>query len=450
MKHPFKKRDTDRLQYEFLPAALEIIETPPSPFGRIILWLITALLAIAFIWAYVGKIDVIASGQGKVVPQGNVKTIQPATGGIVSSIRVSEGERVKKDQLLMELDSTLATSEARAIEKSLTIANLERDILKKTLSGEDISELINNADIPDNMKSDLLQLSQSQSSVPQVRREFLSISITQANSQLVLEQQNLAKLQENLSGANAHRQEVEQQLSQASDAEKFTLQNELQQVNSQISSLENAISAQNQRVIQAQSVVAEARGNLRNYEAQYGSETNSSIVDQDKHITELEESLAKAKKNAELLAIKAPVDGTILSISTTTVGGVVTTAQPLIVIVPDSTPLIIEATLQNKDVGFVQVGQKVAIKVDTYSFQRYGYLTGTVKSISPDTFDDEKQGPIYRIKITIDSDKSSKDNTITVSPGMSVVSEITTDKRRIIDFFLDPFLTHTDDSLKVR
>ena len=150
------------------------------------------------------------------------------------------------------------------------------------------------------------------------------------------------------------------------------------------------------------------------------------------------------------MSIKSPVDGSVLSLATKTIGGVVSAAQPVVEIVPEGTKLVIDATVQNRDIGFIRVGQPVVIKVDTYSFQRYGYLRGTVNSISPDAVNDEKQGLVYSMKVEIDSDTTSKNNTIKVEPGMSVTAEITTGNRRIIEFFLDPLMTHTDTSLEVR
>lgn len=144
------------------------------------------------------------------------------------------------------------------------------------------------------------------------------------------------------------------------------------------------------------------------------------------------------------------MDGTILSLATKTVGGVVNAAEPIIEIVPDGTKLVIDANVQNKDIGFIEVGQPVVIKVDAYSFQRYGSLNGKVKSISPDAINDEKQGLIYKMKVEIEGNRTSKDNTLKVEPGLSVTTEITTGKRRIIEFFLDPLMTHTDASLEVR
>ena len=122
--------------------------------------------------------------------------------------------------------------------------------------------------------------------------------------------------------------------------------------------------------------------------------------------------------------------------------------QQLAQVVPEKVPLYVDATLENQDVGFVKQGQRVVVKIATYPFQRYGYLVGEVETISPDAIEDEKKGLVYKAKL--DRSQSSKQADLKLLPGMSVSAEITTGKRRIIEFFLDPLITHTEDSLKVR
>ena len=128
----------------------------------------------------------------------------------------------------------------------------------------------------------------------------------------------------------------------------------------------------------------------------------------------------------------------------------VNVAERIAQIVPDNDLLYVDVTLDNQDVGFVRVGQRVVVKVATYPFQRYGYLEGTVENISPDAVQDEKKGLVYKAKVKLSGANSSKKNRLKLLPGMSVSAEITTGKRRIIEFFLDPLMTHVDDSLKVR
>jgi len=444
------KLKNDRLQYEFLPAAEEIIETPPSPFGRIVLWLIVALLIIALAWSYFGKLDIIAAATGKITPEGSIKTIQPASSGVVTDIKVTEGQKVKKGQLLIQLDNSVAKSEVKTAEQALTVATLERDILAKTIAGEDVATIVNVADIPDDVKRHLITLAESKVSASGVQRELLASGVTGVQKQLEGQKQSKQTILDNLQKLRAWEQELKHELENANPLTEPGTQNELRSVQQQISSLEASLTAQDQQISQAQVGVSEATEKLSAYNADNKSSIYSTIVDQDKHITELENTLTKVKQIVEQLSIKAPVDGVVLSLATKTIGGVVNGAQPIIEIVPEDTPLVVEANVQNKDIGFIQVGQPVSVKVDTYSFHRYGYLKGTVESISPDAISDEKQGLIYKMKVSVDTTKTSKDNVIKVEPGMSVTAEITTGKRRIIEFFLDPLMTYTDTSLEVR
>lgn len=446
----FFKSKEDRLQYQFLPAAEEIVETPPSPFGRIVLWLITALLVVTIAWSYFGKLDIIAPATGKIVPEGSIKTVQPASPGVVTEIKVSEGQKVKKGDLLIQLDNSIAKSDVKTAEQALTVARLERDILAKTLTGEDVAETVNAADIPDGVKQHLIALAESKVSASEVQKQLLSSGVSSAQQQVEAQKQSKRTAQDNLDKLRTREQELKKDLENANAFTESGIRNELRSVQQQISSVEVSLPTYDQQIAQAQTGVSEANSRLSAYDAENKATTYTDIVDGEKRITELENTLAKARQIVEQLSIRAPVDGTILSLATKTVGGVVSAAQPVVEVVPEGTKLVVDATVQNKDIGFIQVGQSVVIKVDTYSFQRYGYLKGTVKSISPDAINDEKQGLVYKMKVEIEGSETSKNNTIKVEPGMSVTAEITTGKRRIIEFFLDPLMTHTDTSLEVR
>ncbi len=446
----FFKGKEDRLQYEFLPAAEEIVETPPSPFGRIVLWLITALLIVTLAWSYFGKLDIIAPATGRIVPEGSIKTVQPASAGVVTEIKVSEGQKVKKGDLLIQLDNSIAKADVKTAEQALTVAKLERDILAKTLAGENVAETVNAADIPDGVKQHLIALAESKSSASEVQRQLLSAGVSSAQQQVETQRQNKRSAEDNIAKLRTREQELKKDLENANPLTENGIRNEIRSVQQQITSLESSLASYDQQIAHAQTGVTEANERVNAYSAENKASTYSDIVNGEKRITELENTLAKAKQVVEQLSIKAPVDGTVLSLATKTVGGVVTAAQPVVEIVPEGTKLVVDATVQNRDVGFIEVGQPVVIKIDTYSFQRYGYLKGTVKSISPDAINDEKQGLVYRMKIEINGNETSKNNIIKIEPGLSVATEITTGKRRIIEFFLDPLMTYTDTSLEVR
>ena len=211
------------------------------------------------------------------------------------------------------------------------------------------------------------------------------------------------------------------------------------------------IESQKIKILQNETKLQEAKSNLENLESQEKQETLNLIVEKQKQIENLKASLEKANKSIDFQTLTSPTNGIVQGISLNTVGGVVSPAQSIMSIVPENTPLIVEAMLPNKDIGFVKQGQKASAKIDTFSFQRYGVLEGVVEKVSPDAFEDENLGAVYKIKIRLDKDTlpvEGKD--IKISPGMSVTVEIKTGTRRIIDFFLEPFIKSTDEALKLR
>ncbi len=443
------KRDR-RLQYEFLPAAEEIIETPAAPFGAVVIWLTTILLALALAWAYLGQIDIVAVGNGKVSTEGSVKIVQSASYGVVKRITAQEGQRVHKGDVLVELDKTTAEKELATTTQSLNIARAERDILRRLAMGNGADDIINSAGVSDEAKAVLREFTASQLALAGAKEQALKGSIASHQRQLQFNQQTKAQLEGEAQKLKDRQTKVKQKLESANAIERIRLQNELDTLEQRITTANSAATSQGQQVLQSQLTLAQAQSQSQVSLAETNSSIGGQVITQEQRIAELENNLAKAKRALEQTTIIAPVDGTILVLNTRTIGGVVNVAEQIAQIVPDNDLLYVDVTLDNQDVGFVRVGQRVVIKVATYPFQRYGYLEGTVENISPDAIQDEKKGLVYKAKVKLSGANSSKKNRLKLLPGMSVSAEITTGKRRIIEFFLDPLMTHVDDSLKVR
>lgn len=445
MKFTNKIRNKN-LQYEFLPAALEISETPPSPLGRIVVWTILVIFVTAILWASIGKVDVVAVGRGKVIPDGRLKVVQPLEEGIITAIHIAEGERVKKGQVLIELDSTMKTVDLESTKKSIITMELENDLLKSVLKGGDIEELITKVGLEEVIKQDLLQLTQAEVSQDQVRQEILKSVILQRQAELELEQATLRKLENNL----MFEKDMAQKLKTLYDAGAIEKQ-KWQDANNQITLSENDLQIQNAKVEQAVSLLEEAKSNSEIVKKERDTTILNKVVDNDKKIADMEALLTKSQKSVEFQTLTSPVDGTVQGLSSNTIGGIVTPAQPIMNIVPDGTPLVVETLLPNKDIGFVTEGQEVANKFDTYPFQKYGTIKGKVINISPDAFEDEKLGSVYRMKISLDrTTLNFSGNEFSITSGMAVTSEIMTGKRRIIEFFLEPIIKYVDESLKLR
>jgi len=443
------KRDR-RLQYEFLPAAEEIIETPAAPFGAVVIWLTTILLVLVLAWAYLGQIDIVAVGNGRVSTEGSVKVVQSASYGVVKRITAQEGQRVHKGDVLVELDKTTAEKELATTAQSLNIARAERDILRRLAMGNGADDIINSAGVSDEAKAVLREFTASQLALASAKEQALKGSIASHQRQLQFNQQTKAQLEGEAQKLKDRQTKVKQKLESANAIERIRLQNELDTLEQRITTANSAATSQGQQVLQSQLTLAQAQSQSQVSLAETNSSISGQVIAQEQRIAELENNLAKAKRALEQTTITAPVDGTILALNTRTIGGVVNVAERIAQIVPDNDLLYVDVTLDNQDVGFVRVGQRVVIKVATYPFQRYGYLEGTVENISPDAIQDEKKGLVYKAKVKLSGANSSKKNRLKLLPGMSVSAEITTGKRRIIEFFLDPLMTHIDDSLKVR
>ncbi|TWO86824.1 HlyD family type I secretion periplasmic adaptor subunit [TM7 phylum sp. oral taxon 356] len=443
------KRDR-RLQYEFLPAAEEIIETPAAPFGAVVIWLTTILLVLALAWAYLGQIDIVAVGNGRVSNDGSVKVVQSASYGVVKRITAQEGQRVHKGDVLVELDKTTAEKELATTTQSLNIARAERDILRRLAMGNGADDIINSAGVSDEAKAVLREFTASQLALVGAKEQALKGSIASHQRQLQFNQQTKVLLEDEVQKLKDRQAKLKQKLESADAIERIRLQNELDTLDQRITTANSVATSQGQQVLQSQLTLAQAQSQSQVSLAETNSSIGGQVITQEQRIAELENNLAKAKRALEQTAITAPVDGTILALNTRTIGGVVNVAERIAQIVPDNDLLYVDVTLDNQDVGFVRVGQRVVIKVATYPFQRYGYLEGTVENISPDAIQDEKKGLVYKAKVKLSGANSSKKNRLKLLPGMSVSAEITTGKRRIIEFFLDPLMTHIDDSLKVR
>jgi len=433
----------DRLDYEFLPEAAEIEETPPSPFGRILLWAIVLLMVAAFVWSYFGKVDEEVVARGKVIPDGMVKVIQPRETGVIRAIHVVEGQKVKKGDLLIELDPTMSQAEVESSERSLKINRYEMERLKAELKGEEIDGTGKNPD-----KLLLLQKSLKQAREEEHRAKVASLElvISQKRTALLASEESIVKLEKALELV-AKQEEALRQLAEkgyASMMEHLQRQKELVRT-------EKELNEQRKLSEQIRDSLKEAERNLEALKKERERSILGEILEKERSITVLEGEFTKASKRSQLERLHSPVNGTVHGLSMHTIGGVVTSAQPIVTIVPEGTPMIVEAMALNKDVGFIHPGQKAELKLDTFPFQKYGTIEAELFFVSPDAQEDQKIGLVYKIKLRPNRLVIRvKDKDIPLSPGMAVTAEIKTRERRVIEFFISPFIKHVDESLTLR
>lgn len=450
--------NNDNLEYEFLPPVLEIEETPHSPLSRVLIWIILIIVILAFLWSYFGHVDEVAVAQGRVIPDGKIKVIQPIETGVIMAIHVKEGEKVKEGQLLIELDPTIKEADVASTIKTLSIHRSDKERLIEELNGErqkvnsnpSVSPLSKGGEVNKQEAKEISELQKklkyARESEYKAREEALKLIIAQKENALHAAEATLTKLEKTYTILKEQEAAYKNLYEQG-----YLAKMELLDKQRDLYSTEHELEAQKKTADQTRNGLEEAKKNLDAIKMEREKGILGEIVEKEKSIAAMEGEAVKAKKRYELERLTSPVDGAVHGLSTYTIGGIVTPAQPIVTIVPEGTPLIIEATVLNKDIGFVKVGQEAEIKLDTFPFQKYGTIKGKVVSVSPDAFDDEKLGPVYRIRVGLEKLNMFVDGkNASISPGMTATVEVKTGKRRIIEFFLSPIIKYANESLTLR
>ncbi len=447
-----KETDAPALQAheaQFLPAALALRDTPVHPAPRITLWLLMAFALIALLWAIFGRIDVVATAVGKIIPNDRTKLIQPMETAVVKAIHVRDGQAVTPGQVLIELDATTAAADSERLRNEALTARLEAlraEALLAALAGGRAPRLkpLEGAD------AGRLLAEQSQASGQyqeyQARQLQLQAEIARRRAELQATLDQVVKLEQTAPIARQRAQDYQKLVK-----ENFiSLHGYLER--------EQARIEQEQDLASSRSKVAEIRAALMEAQQQQATltaETRRQLLDQHnlaaQKAASLEQELIKADQRGRLMHMTAPVAGTVQQLAVHTVGGVVTPAQPLMVIVPKDNVLEVEAMLPNKDIGFVNPGQDAEVKVETFPFTKYGTLHGTITQVSSDAIQDEKLGLIYSTRVKLARDTLRVENkTVRLTPGMAVTVEVKTGKRRVIEYFLSPLMQVTSESLRER
>ena len=447
-----KETDSPALQpheTQFLPAALALRDSPVHPAPRITLWLIMAFALIAVLWAFFGRIDVVATAVGKIIPNDRTKVIQPMETAVVKAIYVRDGQAVKAGQVLIELDTTATAADSERLGNEALTANLEAQraeaMLAALAKGRSPQLAANGAVASSRLNAEQGQLA-GQYQEYQARQRQLQSEIARRQAELHTTQEQVAKLEQTVPIARQRAADYQKLVT-----EKFMSQHgylEREQIRIE----------QEQDLALARAKVQEIRATLLEAQRQQTTltaETRRQLLDQHNFATQkaasLDQELVKADQRNRLMRLTAPVAGTVQQLAVNTVGGVVTPAQPLMVIVPKNNVLEVEAMLPNKDIGFVNPGLAAEVKVETFPFTKYGTLPGTITQVSSDAIQDEKLGLIYSTRVKLARDTIQVENKkVRLTPGMAVTVEVKTGTRRVIEYFLSPLMQVSSESLRER
>ncbi len=444
----FINGDVEKQETEFLPAILEVTETPPSPTGRLVMWTILTFIVVGIVWALVGHINEVAVASGKVIPTGQVKTVQVKNKGIIKEIFVREGQHVSEGDKLVVLDPTSTEADYDSLSKRAAYFKLDIERLEAELANEPfIPKEDKNLDVADITAEK--NLYQSRVSQHRAELEAARSAVLQREASCNAEKSNLEKYRGMLEIAIEKEQRLQELIVQNAISEFQLLEQTSQRIN-----LEESYAAQQSTVAKAQAELDEANERLANVESSYLKDVMASLVESRKQYLSYSEEIKKADEDQRLSTITAPCSGRVYNLSVHTVGGIVTEAQPLLIIVPDGVELELEVWADNKDIGFIKEGQEAEVKVATFNFQKFGMVTAVVDEIAADAYSDKsdpERDNKYRLLLKMEKDFLDVNGTdTTLTPGMRVDAEIKIKEKRIIDFFLDPFRKYTSEALRER
>ena len=442
MKHKYR---------DFLPAALEVQETPPSPIGRFILWSIVILLVIAIAWASLSKVDIVAATRGKLVVNELSRPVNSAVTAEIVEVLVKEGEHVEKGQSLIKLNS------------ASLVAQLEENILQQKINRFHIARLellyehYLNRPAPlilsDNfqLESPLLAQQISMQLQAEVEDDYNEKEVFKLNQQIITAQienyQIQKEMAENLLPIYREQYEALNSLYKKDMTSKDSLL-EIQKKYLEAKFTVNSADAK----------VKEMRANHAQIDAQIKSHVADKIreIEREK-IQRLNQNdiLSAQQKQLEALIaqyeLKAPIAGIVESLVYRDAGAAVEAPQELLKIVPENEKLIAEVWVSNQDIGFLRRNQLAAVKIDTFDFTRYGWIEGKLLNISSDAIDDKDLGLVYKAVIELNTNHLIIDGqTIKLESGMSVSAEVKTGQRTVLSYLLSPMMEALDDVGKQR
>ncbi len=441
--------DRELLERQFLPAALELLESPPSPLPRVLLWTIIVIFTAALVWSVFGRLDTVAVAHGKVIASTRAQLVQPVDTAVVKRILVRDGQAVRKGEVLVELDATLPHADSAQARDSWVATRLESARARALLASMDQGQSLSLQSIegvePERLASERALLA-SQVGAYRSKLAALDAETAKREAELASARELVSKLRETAAIAKQRADDYKGLMDKSFVSRHGYLDRERERIEE-----ERTLAYQRARLVELENAIRETRERRGAYVAEFRRETTAALNEAERREAGLAQELVKTSERERLMRLTAPVDGIVQQLAVHTEGGVVTAAQPLLVVAPKDYEAEVEVALDNKDVGFVKRGQRGEVKVETFPFTRYGTIPARVLFVSSDAAADEKRGLVFQAKLALDRSTLQVDEReVNLTPGMAVIAEVKTGSRRVIEYFLSPILQTSQESLRER
>lgn len=464
-----------RSDQEFLPAALSILETPPSPIKIGMLRVICGLVTVTLLWTYFGHIDILAIAQGKVQPSGRVKTIQPLEPGRVISINVHNGQHVKAGDVLIEMDPAEAIADERS-SKGSYLAYKAEAVRRQTsldavnhLDREHPTAIVWPDSIPQNIR-------EREERVLNGDYEQIRSSVQSIDAQIAQKERESQRLdaqiqsQQILIDTLKQRVTMRKGLLVRGSTSKAAVIDAMETLQTQ----ETTLAGQKGQLEETKAAIVVLRRDRQKAINTFIAENQQKYSETERQADELEQKTAKAHVKTDHLTVTAPISGMVLGLTVTTKNQVLQSGEEIMRIVPDDAGLEMEVYVQNKDIGFIKVGQQAIVKVESFPFTRFGTLDAVVTHVSHDAIPEpdattaegiptkskkdtffggaqRTQNLVFQVLLKANRDFMVIDGVnIPLQSGMAVTAEVKTGKRRIIEYIFSPLVEVASRAMKER
>lgn len=434
---------------DFAPNLLRVQNQPPAPFAQAMLRILLILLFAVILWAIFGKLDIVASAEGKLIPQSYVKIVQPFEQGLISEILVSEGQHVEAGQVLMRLDTTMSDADGKAISADYFIKQLARRRIDAELAGIEFKRADSD---PEALYNEALaQYRANRHAYHTALEEERSIR-DKAQSELAAAKQASSKLTETLPH---YQKQAEAFAELAKDG--YVSRFEAADKQREYTERSQDLKTQQHLIASAQATLTASSRKLEQISADYRQRLQTERADLGSKLDKTQAEYAKQQYRHELLELKAPQDGIIKDVATHTIGTVISPGTILMTLVPKDEVLRAEVWVSNQDVGFIHQGQATKVKLASYQFQKYGMVQGEVAHLSADATDANQPGTgasappnakspngqpyAYRALVDLKAQELIVNGIKhALSPGMQVTAEIHLGTRTILEYLLSPVM----------
>lgn len=431
----------------FSPAVIEIQNRPPAPLARALVATLLFTVLAFVLWSIFSEFEVVVSAPGKIKPASHTKVVQPLENGIVTAIHVRDGQRVRAGDPLIDLDPTSTQADRDRLARDAVEARL--DVLRLSAL---VGERATLTGVPDTAPPDMVRAQEA----------LLRSRLAENRQRLATLDGEIARREADVAAARAAADKVtktlpmlEQRLRMQEDLLKKGFVSEMNVIDHrvEVSNQRNDLAVQEARLNEAMAALSAARQNRVQALAEQQSRALTELAEATKREQTVAQELIKAEHRARQQKLTAPADGVVQQLAVHTVGGVVTAAQPLLVVVPEGSGLEVEATVLNKDIGFVKAGQPVVVKIDAFEYTKYGYLDGVIEWVGTDAMQDQRLGLVYPVRVSlkettlpvpVDGKKAA------VGPGMAVSADVTVATRHAWEYFLSPLLRYRAEALRER